>query len=237
MKSWPLAVIFKSHYKSLTRFGNRHQWFDEILDISSPEWRDTLAYELRNPSSDRLRFVADAFRLGLSLQEVFDLSHIDPWYLEQIQELIHYEDEIKSLNLNQLSPDELLFYKKLGFSDKRLSFLLETTEQHVRELRHQFQIRPVYKRIDSCAAEFPAHSAYFYSTYETYCEAHPSQRPKILILGSGPNRIGQGIEFDYCCVHTVQALREAGYETIMINCNPETVSTDYDILIDCILNH
>jgi carbamoyl-phosphate synthase large subunit len=172
--------------------------------------------------------VGDAFAMGLSVDEVFNLTKIDPWFLVQIEDIVKIELELETTNLKAISADELRALKKKGFSDRRLAKLLKTTEHEVRAQRHYMNIRPVYKRVDTCAAEFSTDTAYMYSTYEDECEAEPTTNKKIMVLGGGPNRIGQGIEFDYCCVHAALAMREDGYETIMVNCNPETVSTDYD---------
>ena len=198
------------------------------LDFSSADDIVLLKRELREPRPDRVFYVADGFRAGLSLEEIHALTHIDRWFLDQIAELIEIEGQVKAGGLAALDAAHLFALKRKGFSDARLASLLETDENAVRKLRHAFNIRPVYKRVDSCAAEFATTTAYLYSTYEEECEAQPTQRKKIIVLGGGPNRIGQGIEFDYCCVHAALALREDGFETIMINCNPETVSTDYD---------
>jgi carbamoyl-phosphate synthase large subunit len=198
------------------------------LDISTEEGLAELRRELREPDPERLFHVADAFRAGMSVAEVHALSFIDPWFLDQIEELIAIEAEVAGAGLNALDRGRLRALKRKGFSDARLAQLTDTDEHAVRALRHAFGLRPVYKRVDSCAAEFATPTAYLYSTYEDECEAAPTARDKIMVLGGGPNRIGQGIEFDYCCVHAALALREDGYETIMVNCNPETVSTDYD---------
>jgi carbamoyl-phosphate synthase large subunit len=187
-----------------------------------------IAQELRVPGPDRLWYVADAFRFGMPLDEVYALSHIDRWFLAQLEELVGVEQEISKQAGRRLTRKRVWQWKRKGFSDKRLATLLRTSEARFRRHRHALGVHPVYKRVDSCAAEFAATTAYMYSTYEEECEAQPQKRPKIMVLGSGPNRIGQGIEFDYCCVHAALALREDGYETIMVNCNPETVSTDYD---------
>ncbi|MFT3806476.1 carbamoyl-phosphate synthase large subunit [Arenimonas sp.] len=184
--------------------------------------------ELKEPGPERLFQVAEAFRAGLSVEDVFALSFIDPWFLDQIEELIALEKEVAAAGLAGLDKRRLRQLKRKGFSDIRLAQLTGTDESAIRALRRAFGVRPVYKRVDSCAAEFATTTAYMYSTYEDECEAAPSDRKKIMVLGGGPNRIGQGIEFDYCCVHAALALREDGYETIMVNCNPETVSTDYD---------
>lgn len=185
--------------------------------------------EMRTPRGKRLLFVADAFRRGMTINDVHQCRKIDVWFLAQIQDLVEEEKMILQEGEKSLTPDRLRALKRKGFSDSRLAKLCGTTEQAVRKRRHDNNIRPVYKRVDSCAAEFAATTAYMYSTYEEECEAEPSDRQKIMVLGGGPNRIGQGIEFDYCCVQAALAMREAGYETIMVNCNPETVSTDYDI--------
>ena len=184
--------------------------------------------ELKEPGPERLFQVAEAFRAGLSVDEVFQLSFIDPWFLDQIEELIAIEAEITNGGLPALDAVRMRHLKRKGFSDARIAQLVGTDESAVRALRHALKVRPTYKRVDSCAAEFATDTAYLYSTYEDECEAAPTDRKKIIVLGGGPNRIGQGIEFDYCCVHASLALREDGFETIMINCNPETVSTDFD---------
>ena len=189
---------------------------------------DLIINQLRQPGPERIWFLADGFRLGMSLDEIHQESKIDPWFLIQIQELIQLENQISSYKLNDLDAAILLKYKKKGFSDERLAELMSVTQKQIRDLRNQFKVKPVYKRVDTCAAEFETSTAYMYSSYDQECEALPTNNQKIMILGGGPNRIGQGIEFDYCCVHAAYALREEGYETIMVNCNPETVSTDYD---------
>ncbi len=187
-----------------------------------------LAHELRAPGPERLLFVADAFRAGWSLERVYETCYIDPWFLAQVEDLVREERAVVTDGLASLTRERLLALKRKGFSDSRLARLTGITEKAMRQRRHRHGIRPVYKRVDTCAAEFATATAYLYSTYEEECEAQPTQRRKIMILGGGPNRIGQGIEFDYCCVHAALALREDGFETIMVNCNPETVSTDYD---------
>ncbi len=193
------------------------------------ELQTIIRHELQEAGSDRIWYIADAFRSGFTLTEVFELTHIDPWFLVQIEELIKIEQIISQLDINQLDAKQLRYLKRKGFSDIRLAQLLNVTEADIRQKRWQFNLHPVYKRVDTCAAEFATQTAYLYSTYEDECEAQPQfERKKIMILGGGPNRIGQGIEFDYCCVHAAQALHQDGYETIMVNCNPETVSTDYD---------
>ncbi|MEM7466939.1 MAG: carbamoyl-phosphate synthase large subunit [Pseudomonadota bacterium] len=201
---------------------------DEKVDPDNENVPDLLRREISIAGSDRIWYVADAFRAGLGFEEIHRLSCIDPWFLRQIEELLTLEDSLKQSSVDRLEAAELRDFKRRGFSDARLAQLLQTEESVVRQRRHSLGIRPVYKRVDSCAAEFDATTAYMYSTYEQECESRPSDRKKIMVLGGGPNRIGQGIEFDYCCVHASMAMREAGYESIMVNCNPETVSTDYD---------
>ena len=190
--------------------------------------RDEIVDEIGNAGPERILFVGDAFRMGMSLDEVFEETAIDPWFLSQIEELVQIEGKLAGRDVAGLSKAELRFLKKKGFSDKRLGLLMKSNQHVVRERRHALGVRPVYKRVDTCAAEFATQTAYLYSTYDEECEAAPTNRKKIMVLGGGPNRIGQGIEFDYCCVHAALALREDGYETLMVNCNPETVSTDYD---------
>jgi len=189
---------------------------------------DEITRELGEPRPDRLLYVADAFRIGLSVEEVHEETGIDPWFLDHIADLVDTEARIRQRSLNSLSREEFKAMKAKGFSDRRLAVLMGSTADAVREARWALGVRPVYKRVDTCAAEFTSSTAYMYSTYEDECEAAPSDKAKMMVLGGGPNRIGQGIEFDYCCVHAAFALREDGYETIMVNCNPETVSTDYD---------
>jgi carbamoyl-phosphate synthase large subunit len=201
---------------------------DEIIDPYAEDARATIAHELRSPGPDRIRYVADAFRIGLDIERVHDLSRIDPWFLAQIRELVEVEEHLRGRSLADLDRASLRQLKRQGFSDRRLARLLGTCENEVRALRRRLGVAPVFKRVDTCAAEFPATTAYLYSTYDEECEAAPTGNKKIMVLGGGPNRIGQGIEFDYCCVHAALALREDGIETIMVNCNPETVSTDYD---------
>lgn len=200
-----------------------------MLDPDTENAADKIRFELSNANPKRLFYVADAFRFGLSIDDVQKLSHIDPWFLTEIKALIDSEMLVSQLSIDQLDADMLFKLKRQGFSDIRLATLTNTTEEIVRKHRQHLKVHPVYKRIDSCAAEFPTDTAYMYSTYEKQCEANPTDSPeKIIVLGGGPNRIGQGIEFDYCCVHAAMAMRESGYETIMVNCNPETISTDYD---------
>ena len=196
--------------------------------IDSDEERASLNYELRMAGERRLWYVADAFRLGIPFSEVAELTGIDPWFLHQIQDLVDEEAAIGGTAVETLDRETLRRLKRKGFSDSRIATLLSTEESVIRQLRYEQNLRPVFKRVDTCAAEFGSDTAYLYSTYEEECEADPTDADKIMILGGGPNRIGQGIEFDYCCVHAAFALKEAGFETIMVNCNPETVSTDYD---------
>ncbi|MBV1774194.1 carbamoyl-phosphate synthase large subunit [Burkholderiaceae bacterium DAT-1] len=190
--------------------------------------RDVILAEIRSAGPERILYVADAFRIGMTLEEVHQHTSIDRWFLVQIEDILKDEAALRTSTLDQLDGDELRRLKRKGFSDRRIGTLMGVEAAAVRNRRHSFNVRPVYKRVDTCAAEFASNTAYMYSTYEEECEAQPTDRKKIMILGGGPNRIGQGIEFDYCCVHAALALREDGYETIMVNCNPETVSTDYD---------
>ena len=198
------------------------------VDTTREDAHEALVTELTHPGPERIYRLADAFRAGWSLETVQQYSRIDPWFLAQIESLVEAEQALTQRTLASMDADELRELKRQGFADSRLARLLGCQEVDVRATRHRFGIRPVFKRIDSCAAEFATTTAYLYSTYEEECEAAPGSREKIVVLGGGPNRIGQGIEFDYCCVHAAMALREDGYETIMINCNPETVSTDFD---------
>jgi carbamoyl-phosphate synthase large subunit len=190
--------------------------------------RDEIVEELGEPGPDRIWYVGDAFRIGMTVGEVFEETAIDPWFLTQIEELVRIEERLEARSLDSLTKEELRFLKRKGFSDRRLAKLLQVKATAVRAARIKHAVRPVYKRVDTCAAEFATTTAYMYSTYEDECEAQPTNRRKVIVLGGGPNRIGQGIEFDYCCVHAAFALRDDGFETIMVNCNPETVSTDYD---------
>ncbi|MBT5222685.1 MAG: carbamoyl-phosphate synthase large subunit [Gammaproteobacteria bacterium] len=201
---------------------------DEIVDFNESDASDRMQREMRHPGPERLWYVADAFRSGMSFDDVHEASKIDPWFLAQVEDLVLTEKSLATKTLATIKTAELFRLKQKGFSDARLAKLLDSKESDVRKARHKQNIRPVYKRIDSCAAEFSSDTAYLYSTYEQQCEARVTDKEKIIILGGGPNRIGQGIEFDYCCVHAALALREEGYETIMVNCNPETVSTDFD---------
>ena len=197
------------------------------LDERSTD-RDEIATELGEPGPERILYVGDAFRVGMSVDEIFEESGVDPWFLAQIEELVRIEGRLAGRSLDELSGDELRWLKAKGFSDRRLAKLLDTNADVLRARRHALGVRPVFKRVDTCAAEFATDTAYLYSTYEDEDESQPTDRKKIMVLGGGPNRIGQGIEFDYCCVHAAFALRDDGFETIMVNCNPETVSTDYD---------
>jgi carbamoyl-phosphate synthase large subunit len=190
--------------------------------------RDLIENELGDPGPERINYVADAFRCGMTVDEVHEFSRIDPWFLAQIEDIVHQEKALDGKTLESVDADTMRRLKRAGFSDRRLGKLLASDQHAVRARRHELGVRPVFKRVDTCAAEFATRTAYMYSTYEEECEAAPTERKKVMVLGGGPNRIGQGIEFDYCCVHAALALREDGYETIMVNCNPETVSTDYD---------
>jgi carbamoyl-phosphate synthase large subunit len=190
--------------------------------------REVLEKELGEPGPERIWYVGDAFAMGLSIDEVYELTKIDKWFLAQIEEIVKIELELENTTLDKIDEPTLRMLKRKGFSDRRLARQLKTTDKVIRDKRRALGVRPVYKRVDTCAAEFATNTAYMYSTYESECEAEPTNRKKIMVLGGGPNRIGQGIEFDYCCVHAALAMREDGYETIMVNCNPETVSTDYD---------
>ncbi|MEE8042351.1 MAG: carbamoyl-phosphate synthase large subunit [Pseudomonadales bacterium] len=202
--------------------------FDPRLSGDEAQDQSLIVGELKNAGSDRIWYIADAFRIGLGVPEIAEITGIDPWFLAQIEDLVIRETALASRSLDSLAADEIFDLKRRGFSDARLARLLGESESKMRRVRESLGVRSVFKRVDTCAAEFPAATAYMYSTYEEECESEPSDRRKILVLGGGPNRIGQGIEFDYCCVHAALALSEDGYETIMVNCNPETVSTDYD---------
>ncbi|MDP4529811.1 carbamoyl-phosphate synthase large subunit [Alkalimonas delamerensis] len=201
---------------------------DPMQDLTAPDAKERLVRELKEPGAHRIWYIADAFRFGMSQQEIFELTKIDPWFLVQLEDLVLEEQAIYDAGFSGLDESNLRRYKRKGFADKRIADLLGVSEHEVRKKRHGYSLHPVYKRVDTCAAEFASNTAYMYSSYDEECEAAPSSRDKIMILGGGPNRIGQGIEFDYCCVHAALALREDGFETIMVNCNPETVSTDYD---------
>jgi carbamoyl-phosphate synthase large subunit len=203
--------------------------FDPVLDFEASDADERLRWELQNAGSERIRYVGDGFRKGMTMDELYALTHIDPWFLVQIEDIILEEKALAQMTLSHIDRDTMYRLKRKGFSDMRLAKVLGVKEQQVRDLRHAMDIRPVYKRVDTCAAEFRSSTAYMYSCYDEECEADVSSREKIIVLGGGPNRIGQGIEFDYCCVHAAMAVREEGYEAIMVNCNPETVSTDFNV--------
>ncbi|WMS86351.1 carbamoyl-phosphate synthase large subunit [Pleionea litopenaei] len=221
-------TLQESMQKALRGLEQGKTGFDPIIDLNEPELKDILRQKLTVPGADRIWYIADAFRAGYSMDEIFELTNIDPWFLVQIEELVTLEKEFAEMSMGDVTADVLRTYKRKGFSDARLGDLIGASEKEIRKLRRKLKVSPVYKRVDTCAAEFATSTAYMYSTYEDECESNPSERDKIMVLGGGPNRIGQGIEFDYCCVHAALAMREDGYETIMVNCNPETVSTDYD---------
>ena len=202
--------------------------FDPVIDIESEDARSTIIREMKEPGAERIWYVGDAFRMGMSVEELYEISGIDPWFLVQIEDIIKDEQRVSEMAMSDLDKDAVFRLKRKGFSDERLATLLGVSEKQFRKHRHGLDVRPVYKRVDTCAAEFASDTAYMYSSYEEECEANPSDREKIMVIGGGPNRIGQGIEFDYCCVHAALAARDDGFETIMVNCNPETVSTDYD---------
>lgn len=204
--------------------------FDEQLDFeqNGDSIISTLKLKLKTPTPERIFYIADALRFGLSVDDVFADTNIDPWFLVQIEDIVHTENQLKTLGMGDLTPNLLRRLKRKGLSDARIAKLMGVSEKQFRKTRWNMGIYPVYKRVDTCAAEFETSTAYMYSTYDEECEANPSNKDKIMVIGGGPNRIGQGIEFDYCCVHAALAMREDGYETIMVNCNPETVSTDYD---------
>ncbi len=218
----------ESIQKAIRGLETGNNGFNEKVAQDDPDRNDILQKQLAIPGADRLWYIADAFRAGMSVQDIHQLCKVDPWFLVQIEDLVKIEETLKQQSLVDLDKMALFKIKQKGFSDTRLAQLLAQSEKAIRDYRHSIGVKPVYKRVDSCAAEFSTQTAYMYSTYEEECEAAPSNREKIMVLGGGPNRIGQGIEFDYCCVHAALAMREDGYETIMINCNPETVSTDYD---------
>ncbi|WP_144392841.1 carbamoyl-phosphate synthase large subunit [Pleionea sediminis] len=221
-------TLQESMQKALRGLEQGKSGFDPVTNFDKDNAKDYIRQNLIVPGADRIWFIADAFRIGYSLEEIFELTNIDRWFLVQIEEIVQLEDAFAKLSLGDVDTEMLLKYKRKGFSDARLGELIGASEKEIRKLRHSHNVHPVYKRVDTCAAEFATNTAYMYSTYEEECESNPSDRDKIMVLGGGPNRIGQGIEFDYCCVHAALAMREDGYETIMVNCNPETVSTDYD---------
>ncbi|MBB1074788.1 carbamoyl-phosphate synthase large subunit [Rhodoferax sp. 4810] len=218
----------ESLQKALCSLETDKDGLTNVLNLAAPESISYLRNEIAQPSGERLLYLADGLRAGITPEEIQELSGIDPWFIAQIEELVAIEHEIKVQGFSALNAARLYALKRKGFSDRRLASLIGISEQEIRTHRHALGIRPVFKRVDTCAAEFAASTAYLYSTYEEECEAAPTTAKKVMVLGGGPNRIGQGIEFDYCCVHAAFALRDDGYETIMVNCNPETVSTDYD---------
>lgn len=219
----------ESLQKALRGLETGKNGFDPRIDMNAKEARTKVLHELEEAGAHRIWYIGDAFRMGMTVKEVFGYTHIDPWFLAQIKEIIDIEQSLKGRTLKSVDAEEMRELKSRGFSDARLADLFNTTEKKVRERRWLFDVYPTFKRVDTCAAEFATSTAYMYSTYEEECESNPTNNKKIIVLGGGPNRIGQGIEFDYCCVHASMALREDGFETIMVNCNPETVSTDYDV--------
>ena len=218
----------ESFLKALRGMETDINGLDEKVDLADRDAKNILRRELTEAGPERILYVADAFRFGMDQKELFELTAIDPWFLTQIEELVTMENDLKGRLATSISKDEMFELKRKGFSDRRLAKLLDAKEKEIRKLRRELNVRPIYKRVDTCAAEFATDTAYMYSSYDEECEANPSAKDKIMVLGGGPNRIGQGIEFDYCCVHAAFAMRDDGYETIMVNCNPETVSTDYD---------
>ncbi|MDC0182011.1 carbamoyl-phosphate synthase large subunit [Candidatus Thioglobus sp.] len=223
------STFQESLQKALRGLETDKSGLDPIIDITADDSKSKIRSELLSAGAERLFYLADAFRMGMTLQNAFDLSKIDPWFLTQVEDIVLSEKTIEGKEIEDIQPETIRELKQKGFSDKRLSEILNCTEEAFRKKRLALDIKPVYKRVDSCAAEFDTETAYLYSTYQSECEAKPSDNKKIMILGGGPNRIGQGIEFDYCCVHASLALQKVGFETIMVNCNPETVSTDYDV--------
>ena len=223
------STFQESLQKALRGLETDKSGLDPIVDISIDDSKSKIRSELLSAGAERIFYLADAFRMGMSVQNAFDLSKIDPWFLAQVEDLVLSENSIQGQDIKSIKSETIRELKQKGFSDKRLSEILNCSEAEFRNLRLSFNIKPVFKRVDSCAAEFDTQTAYLYSTYQSECESSPTDNKKIMILGGGPNRIGQGIEFDYCCVHASLALQKDGYETIMVNCNPETVSTDYDV--------
>ena len=223
------STFQESLQKALRGLETDKSGLDPIIDITADDSKAKIRSELLSAGAERIFYLADAFRMGMTLQNAFDLSKIDPWFLTQVEDIVLSEKSIEGKEIEDIQPETIRELKQKGFSDKRLSEILNCTEEAFRKKRLALDIKPVYKRVDSCAAEFDTETAYLYSTYQSECEAKPSDNKKIMILGGGPNRIGQGIEFDYCCVHASLALQKVGFETIMVNCNPETVSTDYDV--------
>ncbi|MGB2058670.1 MAG: carbamoyl-phosphate synthase large subunit [Alcanivorax sp.] len=218
----------ESVQKALRGLETESVGFDPSVDPSAPDAREQVAQLLATPGPERIWIVGDAFRVGMTVDDVFNITKIDRWYLVQIEDLVRAEEQLAATTFSDLSRDSLYALKRKGFSDARLAQLLGVKEADVRGKREELGVQPIYKRVDTCAAEFSTDTAYMYSSYDEECEANPSDRDKIMVIGGGPNRIGQGIEFDYCCVHAAFAMKDDGYETIMVNCNPETVSTDYD---------
>ena len=223
------STFQESLQKALRGLETDKSGLDPIIDITTDDSKAKIRSELLSAGAERIFYLADAFRMGMTLQNAFELSKIDPWFLAQVEDIVLSEKSIEGKEIEDIQPETIRELKQKGFSDKRLSEILNCTEEVFRKKRLALDIQPVFKRVDSCAAEFDTETAYLYSTYQSECEANPSDNKKIMILGGGPNRIGQGIEFDYCCVHASLALQKVGYETIMVNCNPETVSTDYDV--------
>ncbi|MDA8691957.1 carbamoyl-phosphate synthase large subunit [Candidatus Pseudothioglobus singularis] len=223
------STFQESLQKALRGLETDKSGLDPIVDISIDDSKSKIRSELLSAGAERIFYLADAFRMGMSVKNAFDLSKIDPWFLAQVEDLVLSENSIKGQDIKSIKSETIRELKQKGFSDKRLSEILKCSEAEFRSKRVSLNIKPVFKRVDSCAAEFDTQTAYLYSTYQSECEAKPTDNKKIMILGGGPNRIGQGIEFDYCCVHASLALQKDGYETIMVNCNPETVSTDYDV--------
>ncbi|AEF53365.1 carbamoyl-phosphate synthase large subunit [Marinomonas posidonica] len=218
----------ESLQKALRGLETGSDGFNPQLDMAEENSKEKLSHELQSPGADRIWYIGDGFRSGMSVDELYAVTGVDPWFLVQIEDLIKEETALSDKGLADMTFDVMRRLKRKGFSDARLADLLQVTEKSLRERRYLLDVHPVYKRVDTCAAEFATNTAYMYSSYEDECEAAPTDKDKVIILGGGPNRIGQGIEFDYCCVHAALGLREDGYETIMVNCNPETVSTDYD---------
>ena len=223
------STFQESLQKALRGLETDKSGLDPIVDITADDSKAKIRSELLSAGAERIFYLADAFRMGMTVQNAFDLSKIDPWFLTQVEDIVLSEKAIEGKKIGEIQAETIKNLKQKGFSDKRLSEILNCTEETFRKKRLELDIKPVFKRVDSCAAEFDTETAYLYSTYQSECEANPSDNKKIMILGGGPNRIGQGIEFDYCCVHASLALQKVGYETIMVNCNPETVSTDYDV--------
>ena len=223
------STFQESLQKALRGLETDKSGLDPIIDITADDSKAKIRSELLSAGAERIFYLADAFRMGMTLQNAFELSKIDPWFLAQVEDIVLSEKSIEGKGIEDIQPETIRELKQKGFSDKRLSEILNCTEEVFRKKRLALDIQPVFKRVDSCASEFDTETAYLYSTYQSECEANPSDNKKIMILGGGPNRIGQGIEFDYCCVHASLALQKVGYETIMVNCNPETVSTDYDV--------